>query len=106
MAFQATTFNMTTLLLGALTGWIIFTRHRTRVETNNWPLFYFIALFAYNEKFDGALNPTVVYVTIVSGFLLRFEFLSGWPLKLVIYVETIAMVYVIVRCLQIIFGGG
>lgn len=106
MAFQPTTFNMTTLLLGALTVWIIITRYRARVETNNWPLFYFVALFAYSEKFDGVLNSAFIYVAIVAGLLLRFEFLSGWPLKLVMYAESVAMVYVIMRCLQVIFGRG
>ena len=104
--FQATTFNMTTLLLGALTGWTIFTRHRMPVESNNWPLFYLVALFAYHEKFDGVLDVSAVYAAIIAGLLLRFEFLSGWPLKVITFVETIVMVYVMVRCLQVIFGHG
>jgi hypothetical protein len=106
MVFQPTPFNLTTLLLGALTVWIIITRYRSRVEANNWPLFYLVALFAYSEKFDAVLNSTFVYVAIVAGLLLRFEFLSGWPLKLVMYAESAAMVYVIMRCLQVVFGRG
>jgi len=106
MVFQPTASNITTLLLGALTVWIIITRYRSPVEANNWPIFYSVALFAYSEKFESVLNPMFVYVAIVASLLLRFEFLSGWPLKLVMYAETAAMVYVVMRCLQLIFGHG
>ena len=106
MSFQPTTFNLTTLLLGALTVWIIVTRYRSPAESNNWPLFYFVALVAYSEKFEGVLRSEAVFAVIVVGLLLRFEFLSGWVLKVIMWAETALMGYILIRCAQVIFGNG
>jgi hypothetical protein len=99
---QPTVFNLTTLVLLGLTGWILWVRHRMRLETN-WPLFYYLGLVIYMKKYVDTVNPNYAFVAIVSALLLRFEFMGGWPLKIVKAVETVLLVYIIVRCIQVVF---
>ena len=98
-----TTFNITTLSLLCLTVWVLWTRYRTQLE-NNWPLFYYIALVAYTKKFEESISPNWVFVCVVMALLLRFEFLGGKVLQLVKLIETIGLLYVILRCLTLLFG--
>lgn len=98
-------FNITTLLLLALTIWMINSRYRTRLE-NNFPLFYYLALVAYTRKFDQVLEFNYILVAIVLAALLRFEFLGGWMVKVLQYTETAVLVYVIIRCVSAVFGSG
>lgn len=100
---RPTTVNITTLLLLSLTVWVLWTRHRTRLD-NNWPLFYYVALVAYSKKFDQVFNPAAIFSVVVSALLLRFEFLGGWVLKLIKVIESALLVFIIVRCLQVLFG--
>ncbi|MDX1979460.1 MAG: hypothetical protein SFV51_04265 [Bryobacteraceae bacterium] len=100
---QPTTFNITTLVLLSLTVWITVIRYRTKLDSN-WPLFYYIALVAYARKFEETINPTLVLVAVAMALLLRFEFLEGWILKAIQYTETAILIYVIWRCLELLFG--
>lgn len=102
---QPTTFNITTLLLMVLTIGAMLMRYKIRPE-NSWPLLYYFALIAYTQKFDLVVNTTPVYTAFVCGLLIRFEFMSGWVLKLTMYIETIMLGYVLIRCLQVLFGSG
>lgn len=103
--FQPSAFNITTFLLLALTVWTIYSRYRTRLE-NNWPLFYYLALVAYTRKFEQVMDFNYVLVAIVCAALLRFEFLGGWFVKVLQFVETAALGYVIIRCVSSLFGSG
>lgn len=100
---QPTAFNVTTLLMAAITIWILNVRWRGRSDTN-WPLFYYLALFAYLRKFEDVLEPGYVYVAVVAGLLVRFEYLSGRLLKAIQIIESACLAYVILRCLQVVFG--
>jgi hypothetical protein len=100
---EPTTFNLTTLVLLSLTVWILVVRHRSKLD-NNWPLFYYIALVAYSRKFEETIDPTPVLVAVAMALLLRFEFLDGWILKAIKFVETAILVWVMWRCLQLVFG--
>lgn len=102
---QPTTYNITTLLLLCLTVVVLIWRYRTKPD-NNWPPFYYVALIAFMQKFDGMLNPMYVWLAGGCALLLRFEFMSGTFLRFIMYVETAALVYVIGRCLQVLFGTG
>jgi hypothetical protein len=102
---RPTTYNITTLLLLVITIVVLIWRYRTKPD-NNWPPFYYIALIAFTQKFDEVLNANYVGVAVICALLLRFEFMSGGFLRFVMYLETVALGYVIVRCLQILFGSG
>lgn len=100
---RPTTENITTLLLLALTVWILYIRHRTRPDTN-WPLFYFAAVVAYIRKFDNVIPDWVVFTGVIAALLLRFEFMGGPILKLVKAIESVVMCYIIFCALKVLFG--
>ncbi|MBI4903276.1 MAG: hypothetical protein HY820_06565 [Acidobacteria bacterium] len=100
-----TAFNITTLIMLALTVWSINSRYRTRLE-NNWPLFYYLGLVLYTRKFDTVLEFNYVLLAIICATLLRFEFLGGWFVKVLQFVETAILVYVIIRFISAVFGSG
>lgn len=102
---QPNTFNITTLLLMVLTATTMFMRYKIRME-NSWPLIFYIALVAYTQKFDDIMNPVPVYFALGCALLLRFEFMSGWILRFIMYVESAALGYVLIRCLQVLYGSG
>ena len=80
--FQPTAINVTTLLMVAITVWLIYNRQRGRLDSN-WPLFYYIALVFYSKSFQDALHPNMVFIGVVAGLLLRFEFMGG-PILIVV----------------------
>lgn len=100
---QPTTFNITTLVLLSLTVWVIVIRYRTKLESN-WPLFYYIALGGYAARFEETIHPLPVMVAAGMALLLRFEFLGGWVLKAIQYIETAALVYVLWRCVELVLS--
>jgi len=100
---QPNAYNVTTLLLLAVTIFIIQLRWRSKMDIN-WPLFYYVALVAYIKKFEDVIDPIWVYTAVVLALLLRFEYLAGWALKLVQVLETACLIYVVLRCTNLVFG--
>lgn len=100
---QPTAYNITTLLLLAVTIFIVQLRWRSKLDTN-WPLFYYLALVVYIKRFEDVIDPMWVYTAVVSALLLRFEYLAGWALKVVQVIETACLIYVILRCTHMVFG--
>ncbi|MGH9673875.1 MAG: hypothetical protein ACRD44_11900 [Bryobacteraceae bacterium] len=72
--------NVTTGVMVLLSAFTIFTRFRFRVD-HNWPLVYYLAVFAYHIWAPESLNPWVIYAGVVVTLLLRFEFMGGGFLK-------------------------
>lgn len=101
MYFRFTLFNTLTLLVMAATvamGWV---RYRFSIE-KTWPLVYYLIIVGYAEAFPGSLSPYWVFTGVVSGLLLRFEFMGGILLKAVRAIEYAVLVYVLVRGLQLL----
>ena len=101
--FQPTAINITTLLMVAITVWLIYNRQRGRLDSN-WPLFYYVALVMFSWRFRDVLHPSMVFIGVVAGLLLRFEFMGGPILIAVRTVELICLGYYIWVCLGIVFG--
>jgi len=99
--FQLTGFNFVTLALIGLTIWIIVSRFTFKLESN-WPLFYYLFVVGYLKAFEGSLDPYLVYVGVVAGLFLRFEFMGGVFLKFVRGTELAVLAYVIYRCFALI----
>ena len=66
---------LATFGLAMATIWIGINRFTMRLE-NNWPLLYYLGLVVYLNKYDMVLNPYVVYVAVVCGLFVRFEFMK------------------------------
>jgi hypothetical protein len=96
MNFRFTTFNVITMGLMALTFWLAAARFSMRQESN-WPLFYYLGVFVYLRAFEGSLNPYAVYVGVVTGLFLRFEFLGEKLEKFLKVVELIFLGYIFWR---------
>ncbi len=101
--FQPTATNITTMLMAAITVWLIYNRQRGRVDSN-WPLFYYLALVMYTKAFQDAIHPNMVFLGVVMGLLLRFEFMGGFILNAVRTVELVCLGYYVWACLSVVFG--
>jgi len=101
MYFRFTLFNTLTLLVMAATAAMTWIRLRVSIE-KTWPLVYYLILVGYSEAFPGSLSPYAVFAGVVSGLLLRFEFMGGAVLKGVRVVEFIVFAYVFVRTVQLL----
>ncbi|MCE5308814.1 MAG: hypothetical protein LLG20_14340 [Acidobacteriales bacterium] len=98
-----TTFVLLTFILLVLTVWMVLGRF-TRGLESNWPLVYYFMVVAYLKAFDGGLNPYLVYVAVVCGLFLRFEFMGGIILKAFRTVEMFTLVYIGLRTFSLVVG--
>ncbi|MGH9631869.1 MAG: hypothetical protein ACRD7E_26485 [Bryobacteraceae bacterium] len=97
MDFRATNFTVTVLLLMAVTAFMVVVRYQKPLE-NNWPLVYWISLvfftlFRREETFD----VNIILVGLVSGLLLRFEFMNNFLIGMTRFVELMIWGYVLYR---------
>lgn len=102
MFFNPTATNITTMLFVAITVWIVHMRLRRPIDTN-WPLFYYLGVVAYTKTFQDVLNPNLVFVAVVCGLLLRFEFMGGAVLNTVRAVELAMLGYFVYQWLALVF---
>ena len=76
------------LLMGAT--WIAFMRFRMKPDTS-WPLVFYLVLVVYSNQGNRGIPPYVLYVSVVCGLLLRFEFLNTKLIAIVKIVEIICL---------------
>lgn len=99
--------NAGPLLTGALFGGSLYvgvSRFRTRLDSNV-PLFFYLALVAYGIANPLRINPYVLYVAVIAGLLLRFEFMNDKVIMVVRFVETACLVYLALRLAQVLLTG-
>ncbi len=89
MGFNATPFNVSTALLIAFACLVIYLRLKGNSETNI-PLFYYGVIVYYVIAYE-ALPPVVVYISLVLGLLLRFEFMNTKMSKVLRFLECCAL---------------
>lgn len=78
------------LLMGA--SWIAFMRFRMKPDSS-WPLVFYLVLVIYSNTFGQVIAPMVLYVSVVCGLLLRFEFLND---RLILFVKVIEVTCLVV----------
>ena len=81
-----TPFNVSTALLIAFACWVIYLRLKGNSDTNI-PLVYYGIIVYYVVMYDTALSPIIVYVALLLGLLLRFEFMSVKFMKAISLLE-------------------
>jgi hypothetical protein len=84
MQFNATSLNMTALLLVALAVVCVVVMLRRRYDSNLPLLFYVVALLFSNMS-DRTVNPYLLYVGLILTLVLRFEFMGSGFAKFVAY---------------------
>jgi len=85
-----TPFNVSTALLIAFACWVIYLRLKGNSDTNI-PLIYYGIVVYYVVAYDTQLQPMVVYIALVLGLLLRFEFMNVKFMKVVSLLECCAL---------------
>jgi hypothetical protein len=84
--------------------WIGINRFSMRLE-NNWPLLYYLGLVVYLNKYDMVLNPYVVYVAVVCGLFVRFEFMNERVVFFVRIIEVASLVHICTRLIGTLLKG-
>jgi hypothetical protein len=85
-----TPFNVSTVLLIAFACLVIYLRLKGNSETNI-PLIYYGIIVYYVVSHDTALSPVFVYIALVLGLLVRFEFMNIKLMKAVSLLECCAL---------------
>ena len=85
-----TPFNVSTVLLIAFACWVIFLRLKGNSQTNI-PLIYYGIIVYYVVANDTQLSPVFVYIALILGLLLRFEFMNIKVTKAVSLLECCAL---------------
>jgi hypothetical protein len=79
-------------------------RFRGKLESNV-PLFYYLALVAFGIANPLVINPYVLYVAVIAGLLLRFEFMNQKVISVVRLVESACLIFIGLRLAQVLVYG-
>lgn len=82
-----------TFALAVATIWLGVNRFSLPIDSN-WPLAYYAMLVIHAGTIPGLLNPYVLYLAVVSGLLLRFEFMNRRLVRLVRSLELACFVMI------------
>jgi hypothetical protein len=77
-----------TFALAVATVWLAVNRFSLKLE-NNWPLIYYGLLVLFSNMYPMALNPYLLYLAVLCGLMLRFEFLND---RIVFFFRIVEMV--------------
>jgi hypothetical protein len=86
-------FWVSSIILLAMTIWLIIFRFLNRDAESNLAMLYYGMLVGYEVLFEFPLQENWVYSGVVVGMLLRFEFLGGGMLGMIFWLERLILVY-------------
>ena len=87
MDFNATSVNITELLVVALVVVSIIFLIRKRYDSNV-PLLTYVAVIGFTTATDRGINPYLLYGSLATALLLRFEFMGPGFAKFIGYLAT------------------
>jgi hypothetical protein len=102
---NATSENITALLVASLAVLAMIFLMRKKYDSNLPLLFYFIALIFTNMS-DKTVNPYLMVAGLAFAMLLRFEFMSPGFSKAVAFLATASMGVIVYVFLVEVFGSG
>ncbi len=105
MEFNATSENITTLLVASLAVLAMVFLMRKKYDSNLPLFFYFIALIFTNMT-DKTVNPYLMLVGLAFALLLRFEFMNAGFSKVVAFFAMSSMGLIVYVFLVEVFGSG
>jgi hypothetical protein len=94
---------LATVILFMMTIGLIFYRYNLRSTDSNWPLVYYALAVTHFQLFEGGLDSRILFSAVIAAMLLRFEFLAGWPLKVIQGAEYILLALIAYRLFDIVF---
>lgn len=95
-------FWLGSFLLLAMTLGVIYFRYSAKDTNSNWPIIYYALALLHHSLFPEALPDNILYGAVITAALLRFEFMSGWFLKMVQGIEYLCLIYLGYRLTDII----
>ena len=103
MEFNATSGNLTELLVACLAVVAAVVLLRKRYDSNLPLLFYFVVILFTNMS-DRGPHPYLIYSGLVLAMLLRFEFMGGSFVKIVATFSTVALCVIVFSMMAEVFG--
>jgi hypothetical protein len=103
--FDASSLNITELLVASLAVVAMVLLIKKKYDSNLPLLFYFVALLFTNMS-DRSVNPYLMVVGLAFALLLRFEFMNPGFTKLVAGLATASMGVIVWVFLVEVFGSG
>ncbi len=68
----------------------------------SWPLIYYLILVIFVRAREGEFNNYLIFTGVLAALVLRYEFIGGFVLKAVRFVEFAVQCYVILICLDLL----
>ena len=91
------------LLLIALLVWVLVSRFSGRLDPS-WQLLVWALVLVFSNVYEGIMLPTTVYAGVICALLLRFEFMGGWVLKVVRFIEAVAILLLLWQLFVVVRG--
>jgi hypothetical protein len=85
------------LFIIVLTLWVMRARFTSPIDTP-WAMLYYLFLVIFVRANEGEFNNYWIFAGCVCALFLRFEFMSGFVLRIFRTGEFIVHLYVIVGC--------
>jgi hypothetical protein len=80
-------FWLSTFVLMGMSIGMIYFRYSSKSLETNWPIVYYALTVIHLQLYEGGLAPNFVFTGIIAAALLRFEFMAGWFLKAIQFLE-------------------
>jgi hypothetical protein len=97
-------FWLSTFILMGLTLGMIYFRYASKTLESNWPIVYYAFAVIHLQLYEGGLAPNFVFTAIIAAALLRFEFMSGWFLRVIQMLEYVCLAYIAWRLFDLLFA--
>lgn len=94
---------LATVILFMMTIGLILFRYNSPKTDSNWPLVYYTLAVLHFQMYEGGLNSQLLFSSVIAAMLLRFEFLAGWPLKVIHMAEYILLALIAYQLFDIVF---
>ncbi len=96
-------FKISTFLLMVMTLGVIYFRYASQAKDSNWPLVYYAFAVLHLQLYSDALSQEVVFATILAAMFVRFEFLSGIYLKVMMVAEGVGLLLIAYTLFRMLF---
>lgn len=103
MEFNATSLNVTELLVVAL-GLVATYMVMRKRYTSSLPLLFYFALIMFGNLADREINPYLLYAGLILAMFLRFEFMGGGFVKFVAFLTSASLVVIIYLMVSEVFS--
>ena len=91
------------ILLMSLLAGVLASRFSSGFDSS-WQLLVWALVLVFSNVYEGIMLPTTVYAGVICALLLRFEFMGGWVLKVVRFIEAVAILLLLWQLFVVVRG--